>query len=164
MITLVRRSVETIVGGRPMASNRAEPHARSMEQFDHEKLDVYRVAIDYVVLANDLCASITGRAALRDQLQRASTSITLNIAEGAGEFAKAEKRRFYRIARRSATECAAVLDVLRCCHLVDDDAKLQQPRQLLLRIVAMLTRLIMGRRTVPAGSGSGSGAFTGQDR
>jgi four helix bundle protein len=147
-----------------MASNRVAAHARSMARFDHEKLDVYRVAIDFVVLANDLCATITGRAALSDQLQRASTSITLNIAEGAGEFSKAEKRRFYRIARRSATECAAVLDVLRCCNLVDDDEKLQQPRQLLLRIVAMLTRLIVGRTHSPSGLGSGSGAFTGQDR
>lgn len=135
-----------------------------MDHFDHEKLDVYRVAIDFVVLANDLCGRINARAPLRDQLQRASTSIALNIAEGAGEFAKAEKRRFYRIARRSATECAAVLDVLRCCHLVDDDDRLEQARQLLLRIVAMLTRLIVDRKPERSGSGSGSGSFTGQSR
>lgn len=135
-----------------------------MDHFDHEKLDVYRVAIDFVVLANDLCARINARASLRDQLQRASTSITLNIAEGAGEFAKAEKRRFYRIARRSATECAAVLDVCRCCHLVDDDAQLEHARQLLLRIVAMLTRLIVDRKPDRSGSGLGSDSFTGQSR
>ena len=50
-----------------------------------------------------------GRAYLSDQLRRAVASIPLNIAEGAGEFAPADKAHFYRMARRSATETAAVL-------------------------------------------------------
>jgi hypothetical protein len=37
----------------------------------------------------------------------------LNIAEGAGQRSRPQKRRFYAIARGSAMECAAVLDVLR---------------------------------------------------
>jgi len=40
--------------------------------------------------------------------QRAATSVPLNIAEGAGEYSGAEKSRFYRIAKRSATECAGI--------------------------------------------------------
>ena len=36
-------------------------------------------------------------AVVRDQLQRPSTSIAFNIAEGAGEYAMKEKARFYRI-------------------------------------------------------------------
>ncbi len=47
-----------------------------------------------------------------DQLIRAASSIMLNIAEGAGEYSSPEKARFYRMARRSAWECAAILDVL----------------------------------------------------
>ena len=50
---------------------------------------------------------------LIDQLQRAALSILLNIAEGAGEFAPAEKARFYRIAQRSAIECRAALEAAR---------------------------------------------------
>src|SRR5262245_13177857 len=69
-------------------------HVGFMDQFDHEKLDVYRVALDFVILANELCNTLKGRASLCDQLHRASTSITNNIAEGAGEFSRAEKRRF----------------------------------------------------------------------
>ena len=82
-----------------------------MSGFDHERLDVYAVAIDFVVLANEVVERLPrGRGYLADQLQRAATSIPRNIAEGAGEYSGAEKARFYRIARRSGTECAAILD------------------------------------------------------
>jgi len=50
---------------------------------------------------------------LRDQLERASLGIVLNIAEGAGRRSAADKRRFYEMARGSATETAAITDVLR---------------------------------------------------
>ena len=81
-----------------------------MAQFDHERLDAYQVAIDFVALANDLVEHIPrGRGHLADQLQRASLSVPLNIAEGAGEFSPKDKNRFYRMALRSATECAAIL-------------------------------------------------------
>ena len=86
-----------------------------MNGFEHENLDVYRVSIEFLVLADEVAAALPkGRAHLVAQLRRASTSISLNIAEGAGEFSKADKARFYRIARRSSTECSAILDVCRC--------------------------------------------------
>jgi four helix bundle protein len=83
-----------------------------------------------------------GRGNLGDQLQRASTSILLNLAEGAGEFASQEKARLYRISRRSVTECAAVLDICKTRKLVDPSL-LAAGRDLLLRIVAMLTKMIL---------------------
>ena len=95
-----------------------------------------------------------GRSALADQLQRASTSISLNIAEGAGEFSKPEKARFYRMARRSATECAAVLDVAMRLGIVSDE-RYGAGRALLLRIVAMLVR--MAKPNSRSGTGSGTG-------
>ena len=81
--------------------------------FDHERLDVYQRALD----ALDLCDAITaqmpaGRAHLKDQLDRAATSVVLDVAEGAREFSPDEKSRFYRIARRSATETAAILHIV----------------------------------------------------
>lgn len=55
--------------------------------FDHEKLDVYTVALDFVVLANGVVEGLPrGRSHLADQLTRASISIVLNIAEGAGKY------------------------------------------------------------------------------
>jgi four helix bundle protein len=67
--------------------------------------------------------------------------VVLNIAEGAGEFSRAEKARFYRMAKRSATECAAALDVCRVWR-VADVKQLEAGREMLLRIVGMLIRLI----------------------
>ena len=124
-----------------------------MTTFDHEKLDVYRVAIDFVALSDEVAKQLPrGRAYLADQLQRAAVSIPLNIAEGAGEFSRKDKRRFYRIALRSATESAAILDV---CHRLQlsDEQRIGMGRDLLLRIVAMLTRMTK----VAAGPGAGTG-------
>ncbi|MCD4653416.1 four helix bundle protein [bacterium] len=113
-----------------------------MECFDHEKLDVYQAAIKFVLIADTIVKNFPrGRSYLADQFQRAATSIPLNIAEGAGEFAKNEKARFYRMAKRSATECAAIIDV--CVHLNIIEQKLQNTsRQLLFRIVSMLIRMV----------------------
>jgi four helix bundle protein len=80
---------------------------------DHERLDVYRLALDFLVFANQVLETLPrGRAHLCDQLTRASTSIVLNLAEGAGKHSKADKPRSYVTARGSATESAALLDVL----------------------------------------------------
>jgi len=51
-----------------------------------------------------------------------------------------KRRRFYAIARGSAMECAAVLDVLRSSGLTSD-AEAGQGRSWLVRMVQMLTRL-----------------------
>jgi four helix bundle protein len=88
---------------------------------DHEQLDVYQVALEFLVFANDVIQRLPrGRSHLADQLTRASTSIVLNLAEGAGKHSKPDKRRFYLTARGSATESAALLDVCLRLRLVDE--------------------------------------------
>jgi len=115
-----------------------------MSCFDHEKLDVYQAAITLVVLIDDVVEHLPrGRAYLADQLLRAGTSVPLNIAEGAGEYSASEKIRFYRMARRSATECASIFDVCRHLQLIDD-SRYSRGRELLIRIVAMLTKMARG--------------------
>jgi hypothetical protein len=53
---------------------------------DRERLDVYRLALDFLVFANQVIDTLPrGRSHLCDQLMRASTSIVLNLAEGAGK-------------------------------------------------------------------------------
>ena len=109
--------------------------------FDHERLDVYQLGLDFIVLANDVVERMPrGRGHLADQLSRASTSIVLNIAEGAGKFSKGDKRRYYLSALGSATECAAILDV--CLRVAAVDAGVhQRGKEMLDRVVAMLVRL-----------------------
>ena len=93
-----------------------------MNEFEHERLDVYKAALELLVLADAVAATLPrGRGYLADQLRRAASSIAFNIAEGAGEFASDEKARFYRMARRSATESAAIFDACRV-SLADDRA------------------------------------------
>jgi four helix bundle protein len=150
------------------------PPSSPTPRFDAERLDVYALAVDFVVLANDLTNQLPrGRSHLADQLHRAATSIPLNIAEGAGEFSNKEKARFYRMAKRSATECAAILDVCSRLGLVEERAA-DKGRGRLTRIVAMLTRMVKireegggrrgrrgRRRDMGRSSGSGSGSGSG---
>ena len=108
---------------------------------DHEKLDVYQAAIELIILIDDVIGHFPrGRSYLADQLQRAGTSVPLNIAEGAGEYSGNEKIRFYRMARRSATECASIFDVCRRLRIIPE-VKYEKARELLIRIVSMLTKM-----------------------
>jgi len=51
-------------------------------------------------------------------LVRASSSVSLSIAEGYGRIYKGEKKRFYRIGLGSLRECQAVLELAQ----IDDPA------------------------------------------
>jgi four helix bundle protein len=134
---------------------------------DHERLEVYQIARLLAREGNAFLAALPGgRSDLADQFRRASMSVSLNIAEGAGEFAPKEKARFYRMAKRSATECGAILD-----HIAD--LGVVTPHQtatcktLIRRIVGALVKLILAtERTRPApapdtGTGIGTGPGTG---
>jgi len=108
---------------------------------DHEKLDVYHIAIEFVILSDAIIEHIPrGRGYLSDQLQRAALSISLNIEEGAGEYAIDEKVRFYRMAKRSVTECAGILDVCQKLQLLDGQEYVKG-RELIVRIVSILVKM-----------------------
>jgi four helix bundle protein len=108
---------------------------------DFERLDVYRVALEFQALATSI-ALPAGRRELRDQLDRAALSIVLNTAEGAGRSSAADKARFFAMARGSAMECAAILDVLRATGLAPRPICVRG-RSLLVRVVQMHTRLCL---------------------
>lgn len=113
---------------------------------DHEKLTVYQVALEFVILSDEVIEHLPrGRAYLSDQLQRAALSISLNIAEGAGEYAIDEKARFYRMAKRSATECAGILEVCKRLHLIAEE-RYTKGRELLIGIVSMLVKMAQKQR------------------
>jgi four helix bundle protein len=109
--------------------------------FDHEKLDVYRESVDFSGWVGDFLSSIAAKAAAKDHLDRASTSVPLNIAEGNGKFSPADRSRFFEIARGSAVECAACLDVLIARKLAAPEVTEPRKEQL-VRIVEMLVGLL----------------------
>jgi four helix bundle protein len=78
----------------------------------HEKPMAYQRSIRFVGWSGELLDDCPTRLAARDQLDRASTSIPLNIAEGNGKFSAKDRARFLQMALGSALESAACLDVL----------------------------------------------------
>lgn len=105
---------------------------------DAEKLVCYDLALELQVLCGTLTPA--GHRVLQDQLERASLSVVCNIAEGAGRRSRKDKRRMYAIARGSATETAAIVDVLRLRHLAPE-GQCRQARSLAVRVVQLLTKL-----------------------
>ena len=120
----------------------------------HETLDVYRLSIDYVAWVFAQAEALNGvyRHA-RDQWLRASQSIPLNIAEGNGKTAEADRRRYFEIARGSALECAAIQDVLRIGNALEEKEH-QRRKGHLDRIAAMLSKLGGGGYSVQEERGS----------
>jgi four helix bundle protein len=96
-------------GGRNEALEAAD--VGGIQALDHERLDVYRLALDFLVFANSVIDGLPcGRSHLADPFTRASMFVVLTIAEGAGKVSKGDKRRYYLTARGSATESAALLE------------------------------------------------------
>jgi four helix bundle protein len=108
---------------------------------DYERLDVYQCAIEHLAFVFESIPKIPrGWSALADQWRRAATSIPLNIAEAVGKTSEAERSNRYAIARGEAMECGAIIDVVRLLGVVPE-ADLARAKQLLVRVVGMLSRM-----------------------
>ena len=116
--------------------------------FGHEKLDVYRLSLEYVGWAYSFTENLKGYRNAKDQLTRATQAIPLNISEGNGKATDGDRRRYFEIARGSALECAAAQDVLEVCGVLSKSEN-ERTKNMLDRIVAMLTKL--GRRGYTVG-------------
>src|SRR5206468_3242326 len=109
--------------------------------FDHEKLNVYQVSLAFNEWVGEFLISVEAKAAAKDQLDRAATSIPLNIAEGNGKFSRRDRARFFDIARGSALESAASLDVLVTRKLTTKE-NIAPAKEQLVQIVNMLMGLL----------------------
>jgi four helix bundle protein len=101
---------------------------------------IYQRALELVTRSKVLIAELPpGHAFLADQLRRASSSVVLNFAEGCGKPSRADQRRFFAIARGSAYEVAAALDVAEALGVITPGSQ-AQTRDLCDHLAAMLTR------------------------
>ena len=109
--------------------------------FEFEKLIVFQRAMEAAEVVNRMLRSLPrSEFALRDQIYRAVISMVLNIAEGAGEFSRPEKARFYRIARRSALEAAGGIMLAHRWGFFTA-GEVSQSKRLLAEVASMLTAM-----------------------
>jgi four helix bundle protein len=120
---------------------------RSFAVFDHEKLDVYQLELQFIawvtVLFDELDEQPRGRkiAEVVGQLDRGSLSALLNTAEGNGKRQRRSRAKYFDDARGSATECAGCLDALVAKRACGKD-RVSEGKEMLVRIVSMLTKLV----------------------
>jgi four helix bundle protein len=114
--------------------------------FDHEKLEVYRDAIAFVAWLSGILENAVRVGDVKDQLDRASTSVPMNIAEGNGKYTPKDRCRFFDIAHGSALECAAGLDILVAKGKLTAE-QIRPGKEILQRVVRMLMGLIKRNST-----------------
>ena len=109
--------------------------------FDHEKLRVYKKAVEFVEWVKKLVDKIKTKNSTTDHLDRAADSIVLNIAEGNGKFTPKDKCRYFDISRGSAMESSGCLDLLLAKNLIDAN-ETKEGKIILRDVVNMLMGLI----------------------
>lgn len=137
-------------------SLKADPMTDRKTYFDHEKLEVYKESIQFVAWITPILEALSRSGDVKDHLDRASTSIALNIAEGNGKFFPNDRARYFDTATGSAFECAAALDVLVAKGKLAAE-QVDPGKERLSRIVRMLIGLIQSvtERDYPGGRKAG---------
>jgi four helix bundle protein len=114
--------------------------------FDHEKLEVYQETIAFIAWLTPLLESMARLGDVKDQLDRASVSISLNIAEGNGKYSLKDRCRFFDTAHGSALECAGGLDILIAKSKLTHN-EIRPGKERLQKVVRMLMGLIKKNST-----------------
>ena len=112
--------------------------------FDHEKLQAYQKALEFAAWSEPILERPSKSAAVYNQLDRARTSIPLNIAEGNGKSTASDKCKYFDTAHGSALECAACLDLLFIKKALNEP-QLDEGKTILSNIVSLLVGLIKSK-------------------
>ena len=106
----------------------------------HDSTRIYQRSLELGTLVAQVIDQLPhGYGFLADQLRRAASSITLNFSEGFGKGTAREQARYFRIARGSAYEVSATLDVANCFKVINQD-HLVQGKDICDHLAAMLTK------------------------
>ena len=146
--SLLAEVVSMLIAMRKTAANRVrEDHAvyrtKQSRLFDHEDLDVYQVTLQLVAWLESMLVHFSCSADLSTKLDKSTTSIVLNIAEGNGRFTGADQAKFYETAYKTTIQSASLVDVA-TANGGADVRRVEQGRELLRRVAAMITALSKG--------------------
>jgi four helix bundle protein len=114
--------------------------------FDHERLDVYRLELEFVRWVGQLLEEVEGsrrpnQGEVINQIDRSSLSSLLNTAEGNGKRLPRQRAKFFDDARGSGFESAACLDAMVAKGMASLE-RIIEGKRMLVRIVSMLTKLV----------------------
>jgi four helix bundle protein len=109
--------------------------------FSHEKLIVYQKSLEFIKWVHQILSRINYHSDIQNQLERASNSILLNIAEGNGKFSPKDRCRFFDISMGSTLESSACIDILKIKKIINESEKVYA-KELLNDIVSLLIGLI----------------------
>ena len=120
--------------------------------YKFQQLKVYQLALGYIdkvyVLSRGL--PVMERFNLQNQLERAATSIVLNIAEGSTGQSDAEQKRFLGLALRSYLETVACFDIIERQDYLTNDSLVQvreKGHELFIKLQAFRKALACGQKT-----------------
>ena len=108
--------------------------------FDHEKLFVYQRALEVIEFFEIILEKGIG-SSYKSQLERSSSSIVHNIAEGNRKYTSKDRCKYFDIARGSALECASGLDIQFIKKKISEE-ELYKGKSLLKEVVSMIVGLI----------------------
>ncbi|MFO0703194.1 MAG: four helix bundle protein [Patescibacteria group bacterium] len=82
--------------------------------YKFEKLKVWQESVELIDLTYSFCKSLpkSEQRNLIDQLVRSVTSVSLNIAEGAGSDSDMEFKRYLNVSKKSLFEVVAILKIV----------------------------------------------------
>ncbi|MGE0872670.1 MAG: four helix bundle protein [Kofleriaceae bacterium] len=113
---------------------------RDDNPFASARVGVYDQALALTASVDRLLDRLAAtRFHLKLRLDRSATAVALHIAQASGEVRKSERRRHYERARRAATECAAILDIVGRCGTPAEI--LVEPRAQIIWLVSELAVL-----------------------
>ncbi len=113
----------------------------------HKDLDVWKLAIDFVVDIYKLTGELPDdeKFGLISQIRRAAVSVPLNIAEGASRKGKKEYINFLHIAFGSLNEvetCLIIIEKLQFAEVNDEMQKLEMIRSKLANLLKYIRSTI----------------------
>jgi four helix bundle protein len=120
-------------------SARSEPHDW---YFAHEPLEVYQASLGFMRWFSALPSGAELASRLYRQVDKAATSLILNLAEGYGRTEEGDRLRFFESSETSAVKAATYLDL--CLSEGEMDAEQREPGMDLLSRIVMMLRALSG--------------------